>query len=82
MSPRRVLARCGCPAHAARIAARFVADREPSARTRLFALALLGVGIPLFMLGLFPWNMPSRYTSASLLPMLLCAFAFAQHCVD
>ena len=45
-------------------------------------LALLGVGIPLFMLGLFSWNMPSRYTSASLLPMLLCAFAFAQHCVD
>jgi 4-amino-4-deoxy-L-arabinose transferase-like glycosyltransferase len=45
-------------------------------------MALLGVGIPLFMLGLFSWNMPSRYTSASLLPMLLCALAFAQHCVD
>jgi hypothetical protein len=45
-------------------------------------MALLGVGIPLFALGLFSWNMPSRYTSASLLPMLLCALAFAQHCVD
>jgi hypothetical protein len=45
-------------------------------------MALLGVGIPLFTLGLFSWNMPSRYTSASLLPMLLCALAFAQHCTD
>jgi hypothetical protein len=45
-------------------------------------MALLGVAIPLFTLGLFSWNMPSRYTSASLLPMLLCALAFAQHCVD
>jgi hypothetical protein len=45
-------------------------------------MAFLGVGLPLFALGLFSWNMPSRYTSASLLPMLLCAFAFAQHCVD
>lgn len=44
--------------------------------------ALLGVGIPLFILGLFSWDMPSRYTSASLVPMLLCAFAFAQDVVD
>lgn len=44
--------------------------------------ALLGVGIPLFILGLFSWDMPSRYTSASLIPMLLCAFAFAQDIVD
>jgi hypothetical protein len=42
-------------------------------------LALLGVWIPMFMLGWFRWNLPSRYTSASLLPMLLCAFAWAQH---
>ena len=34
------------------------------------------------MLGLFRWNLPSRYTAASLLPMLLCAFAFAQHMAD
>jgi dolichyl-phosphate-mannose-protein mannosyltransferase len=45
-------------------------------------LALLGVWIPMFMLGCFTWNLPSRYTSASLLPMLLCAFAFAQHALD
>jgi len=45
-------------------------------------LALLGVWIPMFMLGLFRWNLPSRYTAASLLPMLLCAFAFAQHMAD
>jgi hypothetical protein len=45
-------------------------------------LALLGVWIPMFMLGCFRWNLPSRYTSASLLPMLLCAFAFTQHALD
>jgi hypothetical protein len=45
-------------------------------------LALVGVWIPMFMLGVFRWNLPSRYTSASLLPMLLCAFAFSQHAVD
>jgi 4-amino-4-deoxy-L-arabinose transferase-like glycosyltransferase len=43
-------------------------------------MVLLAVGIPLFTLGLFSWNVPSRYTSASLLPTLLCALAFAQHC--
>jgi hypothetical protein len=41
-------------------------------------LALLGVWIPLFVLGLLAWNMPSRYTSASLLPLVLGGFAFAQ----
>jgi 4-amino-4-deoxy-L-arabinose transferase-like glycosyltransferase len=45
-------------------------------------LAILGGWIPVFALGFFMWNMPSRYTSASLLPILLCAFAFAQHCGD
>jgi hypothetical protein len=45
-------------------------------------LALLGVWIPVFCLGFFVWNMPARYTSASLVPLLLCAFAFAQHCAD
>jgi hypothetical protein len=45
-------------------------------------LALLGVWIPVFALGFFSWNMPARYTSASLIPLLLCAFAFAQHCSD
>jgi 4-amino-4-deoxy-L-arabinose transferase-like glycosyltransferase len=45
-------------------------------------LALLGVWIPLFVLGLFAWNMPSRYTSASLLPLVLCGFAFAQRAFE
>jgi len=45
-------------------------------------LAMLGVWIPMFMLGWFRWNVPSRYTAASMLPMLLCAFAFAQHALD
>jgi 4-amino-4-deoxy-L-arabinose transferase-like glycosyltransferase len=45
-------------------------------------LAMLGGWIPVFALGFFMWNMPARYTSASLLPILLCAFAFAQHCGD
>jgi 4-amino-4-deoxy-L-arabinose transferase-like glycosyltransferase len=45
-------------------------------------LALLGVWIPVFCLGFFMWNMPARYTSASLVPLLLSAFAFAQWVVD
>jgi len=45
-------------------------------------LALLGLWIPMFVLGLFTWNMPSRYAAASLLPMLVSAFAFAQYAFD
>jgi hypothetical protein len=45
-------------------------------------LALLGLWIPMFVLGLFAWNMPSRYAAASLLPMLVSAFAFAQSAFD
>jgi 4-amino-4-deoxy-L-arabinose transferase-like glycosyltransferase len=41
-------------------------------------LAVLGVWAPVFALGLFAWNVPSRYTSMSLIPMLVCAFAFVQ----
>lgn len=41
-------------------------------------LGLLGVWIPMFVLGFFVWNMPARYAAASLLPMMVCAFAFAQ----
>jgi len=56
-----------------------------ASRTRIpdyWLLGLLGVWIPVFCLGFFMWNMPVRYTSASLLPLLLCAFAFAQFCAD
>lgn len=41
-------------------------------------LALLAVWIPLFAIGMFLWNVPSRYTAASIVPLLLCAFAAAQ----
>jgi hypothetical protein len=45
-------------------------------------LALLGLWIPMFGLGLFIWDMPARYAAASLLPMLVSAFALAQHAFD
>jgi hypothetical protein len=45
-------------------------------------LALLGVWIPMFTIGFFLWNMPPRYTVASLLPLMLCGFAFAQKCAE
>lgn len=45
-------------------------------------LAVLCVWVPMFTIGFFVWSMPARYTVASLLPMLLCAFAFAQQVVD
>jgi hypothetical protein len=45
-------------------------------------LAILAVFAPIFALGLFAWNVPSRYTAMSLIPMLLCAFAFAQCAAD
>jgi hypothetical protein len=45
-------------------------------------LGVLGVWIPLFTIGFFVWSMPPRYTVASLLPLLLCAFAFTQKITD
>ena len=45
-------------------------------------LALLGLWIPMFVLGLFVWDMPARYAAASLLPMLLSAFALVQYAFD
>jgi hypothetical protein len=45
-------------------------------------LALLGLWIPMFVLGLFVWDMPARYASASLLTMLVSAFALVQHAFD
>lgn len=45
-------------------------------------LGLLAVWIPMFTIGFFVWNMPARYAVASLLPMMLCAFAFAQKGTD
>jgi hypothetical protein len=50
--------------------------------TDYWLLGLLGVWIPVFVLGFFMWDIPARYTAASLVPLLLCAFAFAQRGVD
>jgi hypothetical protein len=45
-------------------------------------LIVLGVWAPVFALGVFAWNVPSRYTAMSLIPMLVCAFAMAQLVTD
>jgi 4-amino-4-deoxy-L-arabinose transferase-like glycosyltransferase len=50
--------------------------------TDYWLLALAGVFAPVFAIGLFAWNVPARYTAGSLMPMLLCAFAFAQYGAD
>jgi hypothetical protein len=41
-------------------------------------LTVLGVWIPLLMIGFMRWNIPPRYAEAQLLPLLLCAFASAR----
>ena len=40
--------------------------------------AFLGIFAPLFAMGFFGWYIPPRYGEFALLPMLLCALAFAQ----
>ena len=45
-------------------------------------LALLGVWIPLLLIGWFKWNVPLRYTAAQSFPLLLCGFACAQWAFD
>jgi 4-amino-4-deoxy-L-arabinose transferase-like glycosyltransferase len=40
--------------------------------------AVLGVVVPLFVLGFFGWYIPPRYGEFALLPMVLCALAAAQ----
>lgn len=45
-------------------------------------LGLLTVWIPMFTIGFFVWSMPARYTVASLVPMMVVAFAFAQKATD
>jgi uncharacterized membrane protein len=39
---------------------------------------ILAVWLPLFVLGLFAWDVEPRYTQFALLPLLLCAFAASQ----
>ena len=53
-----------------------IANRKPA--PDYWLLLLLGLWIPLFVIGFYLWNIPARYTAASLLPLLLGAFAFAQ----
>lgn len=57
-----------------------LANRRPV--TDYWLLAVLGVWAPVFAVGAFAWNVPARYTTMSLAPMLLCAFAFAQRGAD
>jgi hypothetical protein len=45
-------------------------------------LAILGLWAPVFALGLFAWDVPSRYTSMAVIPLLVCAFAMAQRLLD
>jgi hypothetical protein len=53
-----------------------LAQRRPVPDFILFGV--LGVWIPLLLIGMFKWNVPMRYTAAQIMPMLLCAFAVAQ----
>jgi len=48
----------------------------------VWLLALLGVVAPVFALGIFAWNLPTRYTAMALPSLLLCAFAVAQRGTD
>ncbi|HEX7115492.1 MAG TPA: glycosyltransferase family 39 protein [Steroidobacter sp.] len=57
-----------------------LSSRAPATDYALLAVSC--VWVPLFAIGFILWNVPPRYTAASLLPLLLCAFAFAQRAVD
>jgi hypothetical protein len=41
-------------------------------------LVLLGVWVPLLMIGWIKWNIPSRYAAAQIMPLLVAAFAAMQ----
>jgi hypothetical protein len=58
---------------------RFVQRR---ALSDIWLLAILAIVAPVFALGFFSWNVPVRYTSMCLPPLLLCAFAAAQRAAD
>ncbi len=53
-----------------------LARREPVPDHVLFAV--LGVWIPIVIIGFFEWNVPLRYTAAQIFPLLLAAFAAMQ----
>jgi hypothetical protein len=56
-------------------AAWLVAHRERVPEHVLFVV--LGVWAPLFLIGLFSWNIPLRYSAGQVLPLLVGAFAAA-----
>jgi hypothetical protein len=41
-------------------------------------LLVLGVWVPLLMIGLMKWNIPARYAAAQVMPLLVCGFAAMQ----
>ena len=43
--------------------------------------AMLGIFVPLFVIGFFGWYIPPRYAEFALLPLLVCAMASAQRAV-
>jgi hypothetical protein len=44
-------------------------------------LLVLGVWVPLLMIGFIKWNIPSRYAAAQIVPLLVAAFAAMQGAV-
>ena len=53
-----------------------LAHRKPAPDHLL--LLMLGVWIPLLMIGWIKWNIPSRYAAAQVIPLLVAAFAALQ----
>jgi hypothetical protein len=45
-------------------------------------LLVLGVWVPLLMIGFMKWNIPSRYAAAQIMPLLVAAFAAMQWAVE
>lgn len=42
----------------------------------------LGLWVPVFLIGLFAWNVEKRYTEFALLPVIICALAWLQRVVS
>jgi hypothetical protein len=56
-----------------------LAQRRPAPDHVL--LLVLGVWVPLLMIGFMKWNIPSRYAAAQIMPLLVAAFAAMQWAV-
>jgi hypothetical protein len=56
-----------------------LAHRKPAPDHVL--LLVLGVWVPLLMIGFMKWNIPSRYAAAQIMPLLVAAFAAMQWAV-